>query len=152
MQTANNAMKRLSNRGFSLFELMLLMMVITLILSMGIPQLRQSVASYRLVSCANMVAGELSAGRTMAISRATVHEVTLDTINNTIQITDPDDANNAPRMMKYLDSGITFTLVPDPTISFFGRGLARGGTIVLENEFGDPTSITVTAGGKVTIG
>ena len=152
MKTAHNAMRRLSKRGFSLFELMLLMMVLILILRMGIPQLQHSVASYRLLSCANMVAGELSAGRTMAISRAAVHEVTLDTINNTIQITDPDDANNAPRMMKFLDSGITFALVPDPTISFFGRGLARGGTIVLENEFGDPTSITVTAGGKVTIG
>ncbi len=152
MKTTHNAMKRLSDRGFSLFELMLLMMVMALILSMGIPQLRYSVAAYRLVSCANMVAGELSAGRTMAISRSTVHEVTLDTINHTIQITDPDDADNAPRIMKFLDSGITFALVPDPTISFFGRGLARGGTIVLENEFGDPTSITVTAGGKVTIG
>ncbi len=147
-----NALKRSSNRGFTLFELMMLVSVISIVTTMAVPQLRQSMADYRLVSCANLVAIELNSGRAMAISRASVHQVTLDTVNNTIQITDLNDANNAPRMEKFLDPGITFSSVPNPTILFYGRGLARGETIEIQNEYGNSKSITVTASGKVTIG
>jgi len=147
-----NALKRSSNRGFTLFELMMLVSVISIITTMAVPQLRHSMADYRLVSSANLVAIELNSGRTMAISRASVHQVTLDAVNNTIQITDLNDANNAPRIAKFLDSGITFSSVPNPTILFYGRGLARGQTIEIQNEFGTSKSITVTASGKVTIG
>jgi len=147
-----NALKRSFNRGFTLFELMMLVSVISIITTMAVPQLRQSMADYRLVSSANLLAIELNSGRAMAISRASVHQVTLDAVNNTIQITDLNDANNAPRMEKFLDSGITFSSVPDPTILFYGRGLARGETIEIQNEFGTSKSITVTASGKVTIG
>ena len=147
-----NALKRLSKRGFSLFELMMLVSVISIITTMAVPQLKQSMADYRLVSSANLVAIELNSGRTMAISRASVHQVTLDAVNNTIQITDLNDANNAPRIEKSLDSGIIFSNVPNPTILFYGRGLARGETIEIQNEFGASKSITVTASGKVTIG
>ncbi len=109
-------------------------------------------ADYRLLSSANLVAIELNSGRAMAISRASVHQVTLDAVNNTLQITDLNDANNAPRIEKFLDSGITFSSVPTPAILFYGRGLARGETIEIQNEYGTSKSITVTASGKVTIG
>ncbi len=147
-----NALKRSSNRGFTLFELMMLISVITIITTMAVPQLRQSMADYRLVASANLLAVELNSGRAMAISRASVHEVTLDTISNSVQITDLNDANNAPRMEKLLDPGISFSSVPTTTILFYGRGLARGETIEIQNEYGVSKSITVTASGKVTIG
>ena len=147
-----NTLKRSSNRGFTLFELMMLVSVITIITTMAVPQLRQSMADYRLVSSANLLAVELNSGRAMAISRASVHEVTLDTISNSVQITDMNDADNAPRMEKLLDPGITFSSVPTTTILFYGRGLARGETIEIQNEYGTSKSITVTASGKVTIG
>ena len=147
-----NALKRSFNRGFTLFELMMLVSIISIVTTMAVPQLRQSMAGYRLLSSANLVATELNSGRTMAISRASVHQVTLDSVNNTIQITDLNDANNAPRIEKFLDSGITFTSVPTPTILFYGRGLARGETIEIQNEYGASKFITVTASGKVTIG
>ncbi len=147
-----SALKQSSNRGFSLFELMMLVSVITIITTMAVPQLRQSMADYRLTASANLLAIELNSGRAMAISRDSVHEVTLDTISNSVQITDLNDANNAPRMEKLLDPGISFSSVPTPTILFYGRGLARGETIEIENEYGTSKSITVTASGKVTIG
>ena len=147
-----NALKRSSNRGFTLFELMMLVSIISIVTTMAVPQLRQSMAGYRLLSSANLVATELNSGRAMAISRASVHQVTLDSVNNTIQITDLNDANNAPRIEKFLDSGITFTSVPTPAILFYGRGLARGETIEIQNEYGASKFITVTASGKVTIG
>ena len=147
-----NALKRSFNRGFTLFELMMLVSVISIVTTMAVPQLRQSMAGYRLLSSANLLATELNSGRAMAISRASVHQVTLDAVNNTIQITDLNDANNAPRIEKFLDSGITFNNVPGSAILFYGRGLARGETIEIQNEYGVSKSITVTASGKVTIG
>ena len=141
-----------SNRGMSTVEIVVVVAVAAVMVTIGVPQLEQSIAAYRLTASANLVAGELAAARSLAVSRATVHEVTLDAVNETIQITDPNDANNAPRILKNLERGVGFSALPSPTILFYGRGMARSGTIVLQNNFGDAISIVVTAGGKVTTG
>ena len=145
-------MKLQSNGGFTLLELMLVAGIVVVVTAFGVPRLRESLAAYRLSASANLVAGELNAARTTAVSRASVHRVTLID-NNTIQITDDNDPDNAPRTAKDLESQITFTdqTLANPPIIFYGRGLADSGEIVLQNEFGQTVSITVTAGGKVTI-
>ncbi|MDA2928357.1 prepilin-type N-terminal cleavage/methylation domain-containing protein [Acidobacteria bacterium AH-259-O06] len=155
-------MKLQSNGGFTLLELTIVVTVVVVVAAMGVPSLRQSLAAYRLSASANLVAAELNAARTLAVSRAGECQVTLID-NNTIQITDPNttppnNLDKAPRTAKDLDSQITFTdntvttlANPSSAIHFYGRGLTRAGEIVLQNEFLETTKITVTAGGRVRI-
>jgi Tfp pilus assembly protein FimT len=143
--------KRYHPSGFSLIETMLVAMFIAVMAGSTVPQLRESVSLYRLTASAHLVATELNAGRTLAISRNWLYETDLNTSNHTIQIVDPDDSNNDPRTVHSLESDITFSSVPSPAIRFYSHGHARGGTIVLQNENGDITSVVVSASGKVEV-
>ena len=143
--------KRYQPSGFSLIETMLVAMFIAVIVGITVPQLRESLSLYRLTASANLVATELNAGRTLAVSRNWLYETDLDMSNNTIQIVDPDDSNNNPRTVNSLESDITFSSVPSPAIRFYSHGHARGGTIVLQNGNGDTISVVVSASGKAEI-
>ena len=132
---------------------MLVGVLMAVIAGVSIPQIRQSVTAYRLISSANLVATELNAGRTLAISRNWLYDMDCNTTNHTIQIVDPGNANNSPRSLKYLESGITFSSVPaaGSEIRFYSGGHARGGTLVLQNESGDTISVLVGASGRVEV-
>ncbi|MDA2938736.1 hypothetical protein MYX75_10805 [Acidobacteria bacterium AH-259-A15] len=145
-------MKGRSESGFTLVEAALVGLLILIIAGFAIPQLQRSLSNYRLSASANLVAGELNAGRSLAVSRNWIYAVQLDTNNSTIQIIDPSDADNAPRRAKSLESGITFSSVPASPITLYSRGHAEGGAIVLQNQDGNTISVTVSASGKVEIG
>lgn len=138
--------------GFSIVELMFVGGLIAILGAMAVPQMQQSLTSYRLTSSANLVSSELSAGRALAVSRNWLYEVELDTGSHTIQIIDPNDAGNSPRSVKFLESGIVLQSVPTDRIRFYSRGHARGGTVVLQDQNGDTISVVVNASGKVEIG
>ena len=131
--------------GFSLLEALLVCTLMAVLVGVSVPQIRQSFTVYRLTASANTVATELNAARTLAISRNWFYEIDCNTTNHTLQIVDPGNANNSPRSVKFLESGITFYEVPGvgSEIRFYSGGHARGGTIVLQNENGDTISILV---------
>ncbi len=137
--------------GFTVTEVMVVMLFVVVIGGMAVPNIQKSVSLYRLTASANLVATEMNAGRVLAVSRSWLYEIDLNTTNNTIQLIDPDDSNNNPRIAQSLESNITFYTFPDPAIRFDDRGHARGGTIVLQNEMGDTLSVLVNASGKVKI-
>lgn len=146
------AMKRPSETGITLVELLIVAAVVVVMGSIGVPQLRQSMAAYRLTASTNLVSAELSAAREMSMTRANIHQLAI--INeSTIVIIDPNDPSpipNAPRPQAQLDSGVIIR-GPYPTIRFFARGLAQGGTVILENEFGDQRRVAVSDGGEIMI-
>lgn len=139
--------------GFSLLETLLVVSLFVVIGGMVVPNIGESLSLYRLSASANLVATELNAGRMLAVSRNWLYEIDCNTTNNTIQIVDPDDANNSPRTVKSLESGITLSSVPasGSEIQFYSRGLARAGTIVLQNENGDTISVLVGASGRIEV-
>lgn len=139
--------------GFSLMEAMLVAFLVAVIGGLAVPNIRESMSLYRLTASANLVATELNAARTLAISRSWLYEIDCDTTNHTIQIVDPGDANNNPRTAKFLESGITFSSVPNNNfeIRFYSGGYARSGTLVLENEGGDTISVVVGASGRIEV-
>ena len=141
-----------SESGFSLLEVAIVGVFILILATFAVPQLQRSLNNYSLTTSANLVAGELNAGRSLAVARNWIYAVQLDTNNSTIQIIDPSDANNAPRTAKSLESGITFSSVPASPIKFYSRGHAEAGTIVLQNQDGNTISLSVSAAGKVKIG
>jgi len=123
--------------------------MVAVIGSMVIPQIQEVLSSYRLAASANLVADELNAGWVLAVSTGSVHVVTIDGSDETIQITDPNDSANIPRTEKPLQEGSSFSSW-DP-IRFYSRGLVDGGDIVIEDNFGETRTITITAGGEITI-
>ena len=145
-------MIRRSQSGFTLLETLVVAVFATIILSIAVPKFQQFLDYYRLTASANLVAGELNAGRALAVSRNWVYDVNLDTGNGTIQIIDPADPNNSPRTEKSLESGNSFSSVPANRIRFYSRGHARGGTIVLENQSGYAISIIVSPSGRIRKG
>ncbi len=142
-------MTRRFQSGFTLLETVMVGVLIVVILSIAVPKIHQFLHFYRLTASANLVAGELNAGRALAISRNWTYEVSLDTSNSTIQIIDPTDPNNSLRTEKSLESGNFFSSVPANRIRFYSRGHARGGTIVLENPSGYSISIIVSPSGRI---
>jgi Tfp pilus assembly protein FimT len=112
--------------------------------SVAVTQLQPSIEKYRLVSSANMIASEMNAGRALAISRSWAYEAQFDTGANTIQVVDPTNSSNHPRMAKNLEPGISFSTVPSPSIRFHARGHALTGVIQLQNAAGETASIIVT--------
>ncbi len=138
---------RNSEFGFSIIEIVFVVAMIAILGSVAIMQLQPSIDKYRLVSSANMVASEMNAGRALAISRNWAYEAQFDTNANTIQVVDPTNSSNHPRMAKSLDPGISFSFVPSPSIRFYARGHALTGTILLQNDAGETASVIVTAYG-----
>ncbi len=135
---------RNSEFGFSIIEIVFVVAMIAILGSVAIMQLQPSIDKYRLVSSANMVASEMNAGRALAISRNWAYEAQFDTNANTIQVVDPTNSSNHPRMAKSLDPGISFSSVPSPSIRFYARGHALTGTILLQNDAGETASVIVT--------
>ncbi len=135
---------RSSESGFSIIEIVCVVAMIAMLSGAVIMQLQPSIDKYRLVSSANMIASEMNAGRALAISRNWAYEAQFDTGANTIQVVDPSHSSNHPRMAKSLDPGITFSVVPSPSIRFYARGHALTGTIQLQNDAGETASIIVT--------
>ena len=86
--------------GFSMIEILLMVVLTVVIDGISILQLEPSLRQYRLVSSANLIASELSAGRALAISRNWVYELQCDTDANTIQVVDPSSGSNAPRVRR----------------------------------------------------
>lgn len=129
------------------------LIVIAILVGFAVPQVQRSLSVYRLTNAANLVAIELAAGRTLAVSRNWLYEIDCNTTDYTIQVIDPNDASNYPRTAKPLGSGITFNSIPasGSEIRFYSRGYARSGTIILQNGDGDTASVVVSASGMIEI-
>ncbi len=133
--------------GLSLIETVLIVLLAVIISGITIIQLQPSLRLYRLVSSANLVASELSAGRALSISRNWVYEVQCDSDANTIQVVDPSSGTNAPRVAMSLEPGISFSSIPSPAIRFYSRGHSLTGTIELQDDTGQTVSVIVTTHG-----
>ena len=146
-------MRKQQPSGFTLVEAALCCLVLAILVGLAVPQLERALSLYRLESSANLVAAELAAGRALAVSRNWLYEVDLNTTNNTIQVIDPNDSNNHPRLAQSLDKNTSFDTVPasGSEIQFFARGHARGGTIVVENEEGGSRTIVVSPSGRIEV-
>jgi len=133
--------------GFSIIEIVFVVAMIAILGSVAVMQLQPSIDKYRLVSSANMVASEMNAGRALAISRNWAYEAQFDTDANTIQVVDPTNSSNTPRVAKSLEPGISFSSVPSPSIRFYARGHALTGIVQLQNDAGETASVIVTPHG-----
>jgi Tfp pilus assembly protein FimT len=94
-------MTRRHQSGFTLLETAVVGVLATIIISIAVPKIQPLLDFYRLAASANLVATELNAGRTLAVSRNWLYETDSNQSDNTIQIVDPDDSNNNPRTVRH---------------------------------------------------
>lgn len=137
-------------RGFSVFELLIVATVTTVLLSASVPMVRRSMSSNRLKNSAVQLASELNMARTIAVSRNAMYELTFSTYDGSFQIVEPL-SDTSPRLTHELESGIAFARMPTTSIRFFPKGHAQGGAIQLSNDFGDTMTVSVSPSGMVDV-
>jgi type II secretion system protein H len=75
--------------GFTLIELMIVIVIIGIAAAMAVPMI-SSAASFQIRSAANLVAADLEYAKSMAISRGRPYKVVFDSANESYQIKDSD--------------------------------------------------------------
>lgn len=140
-----------SSDGFSTIELLMIVALASIVLAITVPQVRQSLSSYRLSSTAERLSAELNMGRMLAISRNAIFEIQIDGEQRVLQIIDPDDPENPPRAPRMLEPGVIFSQLPGTPIRFFSRGHARPGRLVIQDQFGSSISIEVNESGLIEV-
>lgn len=142
-----------STRGFTMFELLVVMGLITVLAGMSIPSLLEATRRNSVWSASELIGSQIRQARLKAISRNKSFRVRFDcpaagqfrllevTGNSTI-----DDATNRCSTYQTYDSGV-FAM---PTNVSYGTGLpvltvnSRG---IFSSTTGIPATITVTYGG-----
>ena len=138
-------------QGVTLIETIVICVLVAVVSSFTIPQINQTLRLYRLTASANLVASELNAARAMAISRNGIYRADVVANGSTIQIIDPDNSLNNPRVEQSLQSGISFTGTVS-SITFYPRGHADAGSLELQNEDARTISVQVLGSGKIKVG
>lgn len=139
-------------KGFSLFELLIIVGLFGVVVAMAVPQLQTGLAGDRMLTTRDNLAAELNLARTLAISRNATYEIQFDASENTYQIIDVADPLNPPRSAKQLDPGINLGNFSATPIRFFARGHSTGGNIVLVSTSGSTCALTINRSGHVQIG
>ncbi len=79
-----------ANAGFTLIELMIVIVIIGIAAAMAIPMM-SSAASFQIRAAANMVAADLEYAKSLAISRGQPYSVVFDVDNESYEIVDQSD-------------------------------------------------------------
>lgn len=125
------AMLMRGERGFTLLELLVTLLLAVLITSLVVPEFRKSVAGMQLRRESREVGAFLKQARGRAITRASVVELVIDPESHTISAA-PDDP-------QYRTDETVELLLPDPgmpsgsrlRIVFYPDGSSSGGAFVL---------------------
>jgi prepilin-type N-terminal cleavage/methylation domain-containing protein len=84
-----------ANRGFTMIEVLVVMVIIAIAAMMVIPMM-SSAADTQLRSAANMIAADLEYAKSMAIGRQKVYSVVFDASAESYHIEDPNGIINHP--------------------------------------------------------
>ncbi|MGD0907259.1 MAG: prepilin-type N-terminal cleavage/methylation domain-containing protein [Candidatus Acidiferrales bacterium] len=75
-----------SNRGFSLIEILVALLIGSLLTAMAIPATQSALASYQLDAAVNSVTGAIQGTRYQAIMHGYLYQVDIDPTANTFQV------------------------------------------------------------------
>lgn len=138
-------------KGFTIIELLIVVLLISVLLIMGVPALQRSLSLSRLESTAQQILTELNVARTLSVSRNATFQFTLDSSARSFRVTDPN-SDQHPRLARKLERGVRAYVSGSQPIEFYSRGYARGGVVTLSTDLGLTIVITVSNSGTVTRG
>ena len=142
----------MSQRGFSILELALAMMLVALVMVFTLPDPSdQNYPTFRLDSAAREIAGELHAAKVKAISRNRRFRVNFNAANDTYQV-EQEVAGvwQSAGTTKNLTSGLEIVSASDPIFSTTGITTGQS-TIVLWNADGYTKTVAVSVAGHTEI-
>jgi prepilin-type N-terminal cleavage/methylation domain-containing protein len=138
-------MRRTGGAGFTLIELMIVIVIVGVVLKMTIPAMAKFVNSSRLVGARNTLMSDLRMADGLAKSQRRSYELRLDTLSYKVVCLSPVSTV----LTRSLPTGIKIT--QRDTASFFPWGLTETMAITLSRKDGNGTSVVrTTAAGQVT--
>jgi prepilin-type N-terminal cleavage/methylation domain-containing protein len=148
-----------SNRGFTLVEAAVAMVIFGIIMAVAYPNMARSNRNHKLISAASEVESALMRARSSAVTSQDPVRVTLDVNTNQLLLEqDTTGDGNFDRMVRVvdIDDNINFTNVAfagGATVVFNGRGAPDNpGIVVLSNGGESGQRVLVSAGsGAVSV-
>ncbi len=128
--------RQLSERGFSLVELLVVLAIVAAVAIIALPSLFSGLPGLRLRGAADDMAATLQDLHETAIRERTTTELTLDPATRIYRTS----SRPAPHALPKVVTGVGFTtaaLRPDDTVArlrFYADGTSSGGTLRLEHE------------------
>ena len=146
-------------RGFSLFELALVLAIITTLAALTVPRYGASLVRYRVDLAARRIAADLTLAQTTARTSSTSRSVLFSVGSNTYQILDMADFNNpsVTYIIKLSDPPYNATLVyvdfgGDSDICFDGWGVPDSQGYVVIRVGNEQRTVNLDSEtGKVTV-
>ena len=139
------------DRGFSLVELVIVVLVLGLIIGFSLPAFLRFSSTLQLQAAADDIAGQLRLAREKALATGVVQPVIFD-----YDYLGQSDYRTAPASgvagSWRLPRGVTYTWGAgvDSTFTFLGDGRCdRSGLIVLQNQRGEQDTVSVQLSGMV---
>jgi type II secretion system protein H len=151
------------NRGFSLIELIVVLVILSLSISLITPSLSRFLRTVELKGAAKKVSGILRHSRSEAVNKGLVYQVVFDSDSREIRVQSLESTEakkeeknkkegEVPQRAYSLPDGIRFEKVdvasPQyssdlPAIEFYPNGGSNGGSILLDGEGRNGLSIEV---------
>lgn len=152
-------MKLSSNRGFTLTEAMVGLVIFGIIMAVSYPNLARSNRNHRLMSAASQIESTLTRARSNAVTSQDPVRVTLDAVQNQLiieQDTTGDGNFDIQRRVIDIDDDIDFTNITfggGNAVVFNGRGAPDNpGIVILSNGNDTGQRVLVSAGsGAVSV-
>ena len=143
--------RRAYERGASLLDLLIVVVIIGIILCVAIPQMGRSLELRRLDVASAKVASKLSEARSVAIKRNSLGKLNITAGQNTMQVATPLTTVGP---VETLPGGITFSSSTPANITFdsLGRLNTSAQTVTLQSTSGKTKTVSISARGEVTIG
>jgi prepilin-type N-terminal cleavage/methylation domain-containing protein len=139
--------------GFSLFEILIVLIVLGIVSSMGAYAWQRFVANNNLRTAARDIAADIALYRQKAVGQNDDYTVTFDIANNNYTIThakDPDATVKSPSVFG-ADIRLETVTFGSDTINIKSRGLVGTGSITIKNSRGSSAKIRVSSAGRTNL-
>jgi prepilin-type N-terminal cleavage/methylation domain-containing protein len=148
--------KNLNQRGFSLIELLIVILVVAILVTLSIPQIQQTLKMYRLDVGERLVSNRLLDARLSAIKRNRDAWLVINSSARTLQVASTDD-NGATVYLSpstTLPENVYFSSTTPPSVIFnsLGRNKTAGtSSVSLQlTKSSSSRTIAVSATGNIT--
>ncbi len=139
------------NRGFTLLELIVVLVIISLTSALALPQLTGALSGTNLKTAAKKIAASLRYARSRAVSEKIIYVAILDTDKNRLMLMSPSKADNSDEAKVYvLPEGLRLKSGTEREkdrkefrIAFYPSGSSTGGKVIVTDERGKKYIIRV---------